>query len=214
MRAFCKRGLDLTISSVGLILLSPLILVITLAICIMMGSPVFFQHVRPGYKARPFTLVKFRTMSGTALNGSPASDSARLSPLGSFLRRFSLDEIPQLWNVLKGEMSLVGPRPLMTQYLERYSPEQARRHDVLPGITGWAQVNGRNALSWEEKFRLDVWYVDHQSLGLDLRILAMTIWRVLKREGISQEGHATMPEFMGSQGDKLNSASPQSGTCA
>ena len=214
LRALCKRLLDLTIATACLVLFCPLILIIGFAIRITMGRPVFFRQLRPGYKGRPFTVVKFRTMSGEASHASPASDAARLTGLGRFLRRFSLDEIPQLWNVLTGEMSLVGPRPLMMQYLQRYSPEQARRHDVLPGITGWAQVNGRNALSWEEKFRLDVWYVDHQTLSVDFRILAMTIWRVLKREGISQQGHATMPEFMGSQGSKLKSASQQSGTCA
>lgn len=214
MNAFCKRALDLSVASVGLILLSPLLVAIALAIRITMGSPVLFRQVRPGYNARPFKVLKFRTMSGEGLDADPSSDAARLTVVGTFLRRFSLDEIPQLWNVLKGEMSLVGPRPLKMQYLQRYSPEQARRHDAQPGITGWTQINGRNALTWEEKFRLDVWYVDHQSFMLDLRILVTTIWRVIKREGISQEGHATMPEFMGTKDTEWSPTSSQSGTCA
>jgi sugar transferase EpsL len=205
--AFCKRALDFTIAAAMLILLSPLLVVIALAIRITMGRPVFFRQIRPGYHGRPFTVVKFRTMTGDGSHADPSLDATRLTRLGAVLRPFSLDELPQLWNVLKGDMSLVGPRPLMMQYLERYSPEQARRQDVLPGITGWAQINGRNAVSWEEKFHLDVWYVDHQSFLLDLRILAATIWRVLKQEGVSQQGHATMPEFMGTKGSNLKSAS-------
>jgi sugar transferase EpsL len=156
--------------------------------------------VRPGYRAAPFTIYKFRTMTESrAPEGNTRSDSERLTRFGRFLRSFSLDELPELFNVLRGEMSLVGPRPLLTQYLARYTPEQARRHEVLPGITGWTQVNGRNAISWEQKFRLDVWYVDHWSLGLDLRILLRTIWKVLRREGISQPGQATAEEFRGSE---------------
>jgi len=206
--------LDITIASVGLIAMSPLLLIVALVIRVTMGSPVFFRQVRPGYKTRPFTVVKFRTMMGDGSQVDPSSDGARLTRLGNFLRRFSLDELPQLWNVLTADMSLVGPRPLMMQYLERYSPEQARRHDVQPGITGWAQISGRNAISWEEKFRLDVWYVDNQSFWLDLRILATTIWRVLKQEGISQQDHATMPEFLGTGQSGLNSDSRRSDTCA
>jgi|SRR5664280_406604 len=202
-----KRTLDLTVALFGIILLSPLMLVIALAIRITMGSPVFFRQVRPGRRSRPFTLVKFRTMNNSAnARGEVLPDADRLSRLGAFLRRTSLDELPQLWNVLKGEMSLVGPRPLLMQYLERYTPEQRRRHEVRPGITGWTQVKGRNAISWEEKFRYDVWYVDHCSFVLDLRILILTIWRVVRREGISQEGYATMPEFMGyrKKSDEIN----------
>ena len=197
MNDFCKRALDITVASAALLLLSPLILLIALAIRFSMGPPIFFRQIRPGYKGRPFTLVKFRTMVD-ADQLEPPSDAARLTRLGNFLRRTSLDELPQLWNVLRGDMSLVGPRPLLMRYLERYTPEQARRHEVKPGITGWTQVNGRNALSWEQKFTLDTWYVDNRSFWLDLRILAITASRVLGRRGISQEGHATMPEFTGS----------------
>ena len=168
-----------------------------------------FRQDRPGLHGRPFEVLKFRTMLDAAgPDGRPLPDAERLTGLGRFLRRTSLDELPQLWNVLRGDISLVGPRPLLMQYLPRYSPEQARRHEVCPGITGWAQVNGRNALTWEEKFELDVWYVDHWSLALDLRILAMTAWRVLRGAGVAQAGHATMPEFMGRQGG----GGPEDGT--
>ncbi len=157
-----------------------------------LGSPVIFRHVRPGYREQPFTLFKFRTMTEARdAHGNLLPDADRMTRLGLFLRSLSLDDLPNLVNVLRGEMSVVGPRPLLMQYLERYTPEQARRHDVLPGITGWAQVNGRSALTWEDKFRLDVWYVDHWSLRLDLRILALTALKVVSREGISQPGHAT-----------------------
>jgi sugar transferase EpsL len=180
----------------GLILWSPLLLAIALAIRVTMGAPIFFRQVRPGYHGRSFTVVKFRTMSG---DGSAivdtSQDAERLTKLGRFLRALSLDELPQLWNVLTGEMSLVGPRPLLLEYLDHYSPEQARRHDAKPGVTGWAQVNGRNALTWERKLALDVWYVDHQSFWLDIRIIAMTIWKVVNREGISQKGHVTTEKF-------------------
>jgi lipopolysaccharide/colanic/teichoic acid biosynthesis glycosyltransferase len=163
-----------------------------------MGWPVFFKQKRPGLKGHPFLLVKFRTMTDERdETGTLLPDGSRLTSLGRFLRATSLDELPQLWNVLRGELSLVGPRPLLMQYLERYTPEQARRHEVLPGITGWAQINGRNAISWEEKFALDIWYVDNWSLKLDALILVRTFLRVLKRDGISREGHATMPEFLG-----------------
>jgi len=194
--AFCKRALDFVVAVAGLIALSPLLLAIALAIRVTMGTPVFFRQVRPGYHARPFTVVKFRTMKGDVPAIIDTSqDAARLTKLGRFLRAVSIDELPQLWNVLTGDMSLVGPRPLLTEYLEHYSPGQARRHEVKPGITGWAQVNGRNAATWERKLALDVWYVDHQSFWLDLRIIAMTIWKVLSREGISQEGHVTTEKF-------------------
>jgi lipopolysaccharide/colanic/teichoic acid biosynthesis glycosyltransferase len=191
-----KRLFDLALTLPGLILISPLLLLIAGLAWLFQGRPILFRQVRPGYRASPFTLYKFRTMTGDA--GGSRSDAERLTRFGRLLRSFSLDELPELFNVLKGEMSLVGPRPLLMQYLERYTPEQARRHAVLPGMTGWTQVNGRNAISWEEKFRFDLWYVDHWSLGLDVRILFLTIWKVLRREGISQPGQATAEEFKGS----------------
>ncbi len=195
-----KRIFDLLATSLGLILISPVLLLIILLARIFHGTPILFSQKRPGYKGRPFYIYKFRTMNERHFpDGSRLPDAERLTPLGRFLRSTSLDELPELFNVLRGEMSLVGPRPLLMQYLERYSPEQARRHDALPGITGWAQVNGRNVLTWEDKFRLDVWYVDHWSFWLDIRILLLTLWKVLKREGISQPGHATAEEFMGGE---------------
>ncbi|MBZ5570399.1 MAG: sugar transferase [Acidobacteriia bacterium] len=198
MSRFVKKCFDFLVATLALLLLAPLSGCLAIAIRLSMGSPVLFRQVRPGYQSKPFVLLKFRTMNSMCdTQGSLLADERRLTRLGRLLRRFSLDEIPQLWNVWKGEMSLVGPRPLLMEYLERYTPEQARRHDVKPGITGWAQVNGRNALSWEERFRLDVWYVDHWSLALDCRIILMTIRKVLLREGISQRGHATMPKFLG-----------------
>ncbi|MDI6770423.1 MAG: sugar transferase [Anaerolineales bacterium] len=194
-----KRIFDLLATGLGLVFISPVLLVIILLVRIFHGMPILFSQKRPGYRGRPFFVYKFRTMNERHFpDGSRLPDAERLTPLGRCLRSTSLDELPELFNVLRGEMSLVGPRPLLMQYLERYSPEQARRHDVLPGITGWAQVNGRNALTWEDKFRLDVWYVDHWSFWLDIRILLLTLWKVLKREGISQPGHATAEEFMGS----------------
>jgi len=195
-----KRAGDVLASALALLLLSPLLLVLAVIIRIRLGAPVLFRQKRPGKDGKPFELVKFRTMSDARdPEGNLLPDEQRLTPLGRRLRRFSLDEWPQLWNVLKGDMSLVGPRPLLMEYLGRYSAEQARRHSVKPGITGWAQINGRNAVSWEERFRLDVWYVDHWSLWLDLRILAATVWLVLRGKGISWEGHATMPKFMGTE---------------
>ncbi len=197
--AFGKRLLDLVITFPALILLSPLLLILALLVRQRLGSPVLFRQRRPGLHGRPFTLLKFRTMTDKRdAEGHLFPDSERLTPFGRFLRAGSLDELPELLNVLKGDMSLVGPRPLLMQYLERYTPEQMRRHDLRPGITGWAQINGRNALTWEQKFALDCWYVDHQSLGLDLRILVQTLGKVIRRELISQDGHATMSEFMGS----------------
>jgi sugar transferase EpsL len=193
-----KRVIDLTLTLPGLLLVSPLILVIALLVRLVHGRPVFFRQIRPGYRARLFAVLKFRTMNDARdAEGSLLPDERRLTRLGKFLRATSLDELPELINVLRGEMSLVGPRPLFAKYLERYSKEQARRHEVLPGITGLAQVNGRNAISWDDKFRLDVWYVDNWSLPLDLKILLLTLWKVLKREGISQPGHATAEEFLG-----------------
>jgi sugar transferase EpsL len=208
---FGKRLLDLALTLPGLVLISPIMALIAFSIWLVEGRPVLFRQARPGYKGRIFTLYKFRTMRNLVDDqGRPLADARRISPLGRFLRTTSLDELPELFNVLRGEMSLVGPRPLLVAYLERYSPEQARRHDVLPGIAGWAQVNGRNALSWEDKFRLDVWYVDHWSLGLDLRILAMTLWKVLKREGINQPGEATVQEFMGNAAEAQTGGSSSS----
>jgi lipopolysaccharide/colanic/teichoic acid biosynthesis glycosyltransferase len=195
-----KRTFDLIFSVLLLIALSPILLIVTLSVRFHLGSPALFSQQRPGLGGHPFWLLKFRTMTDACgADGVLLPDSERLTRFGRFLRATSLDELPELFNVLKGGMSLVGPRPLLMQYLERYTPEQARRHEVRPGITGWAQVNGRNAITWEEKFKLDVWYVDNWSLWLDIKIIAMTIWKILKREGISQPGQATMKEFMGSK---------------
>ena len=198
MDPFVKRGFDILIALIGLIIVLPIMLLISFAILFSMGWPLMFKQMRPGLYGKPFCIYKFRTMTfKTDESGNLLPDEQRLTRLGKFLRSTSLDELPELFNVLKGDMSLVGPRPLLMQYLGRYTPEQARRHEMKPGITGWAQVNGRNAITWEEKFALDVWYVDNWSLWLDLKILAMTIVKVFKREGISAEGEATMPEFMG-----------------
>ena len=193
-----KRGVDILGVSVALVLLVPILAVIGLLVRVFLGSPVLFRQERPGRHGTPFTLLKFRTMTDVRdREGTPQPDALRLTPFGRFLRGSSLDELPELWNVLRGEMSLVGPRPLLMQYLERYSPEQARRHEIRPGITGWAQINGRNALSWDRKFELDVWYVDNWSFWLDVKILARTVWQVMAGRGISAEGCATMREFMG-----------------
>jgi lipopolysaccharide/colanic/teichoic acid biosynthesis glycosyltransferase len=193
-----KRAFDLLLTIPGVLVISPLLALLAILIRLKLGTPILFRQIRPGYRGRPFTLFKFRTMTDArAGDGRLLSDAERMTGLGRALRSFSLDDLPNVINVLRGEMSLVGPRPLLTEYLDRYTPEQARRHEVLPGITGWAQVNGRNDLSWEDKFRLDVWYVDHWSLRLDVRILALTIWKVLRREGISQPGFATAQEFRG-----------------
>ncbi len=194
-----KRIFDLILTIPGVIIISPLLLVLAILVRVRLGSPILFRQIRPGYKGQLFTLNKFRSMTDQrAADGSLLSDADRLPPFGRFLRSTSLDELPELINVVRGEMSLVGPRPLLIAYLDRYSPEQARRHDVLPGITGWAQINGRNTLTWEDKFRLDVWYVDHWSLWLDVKILARTLVKVIRREGINQPGSATASEFMGS----------------
>ncbi|HEY5669036.1 MAG TPA: sugar transferase [Anaerolineales bacterium] len=198
-----KRLLDLLLTIPGLVLVSPVLLLIALMVRIIHGKPVLFRQLRPGYRGQPFYVYKFRTMTEDHDEvGNLLPDTHRLTALGRFLRTTSLDELPELFHVLAGKMSLVGPRPLLMQYLDRYTPEQARRHDVLPGITGWAQVNGRNAITWEDKFRFDVWYVDNWSLWLDIKILAVTLWKVLKREGISQPGRATADEFMGSKRDE------------
>jgi sugar transferase EpsL len=193
-----KRIFDLIVTSVGLLLLSPFILLTALAVSIFLGTPILFRQQRPGYKGKPFFIYKFRTMTNASDSaGNLLPDSERITRLGRFLRVLSLDELPELFNILRGEMSLVGPRPLLMEYLERYSPEQMRRHDVYPGLTGWAQVNGRNALTWQDKFRYDVWYVDNWSFWLDVKILLMTFWKVVVREGISQPGQATTEYFMG-----------------
>ena len=193
-----KRLFDILVSLAGLIILSPLLLLLALLVRINLGSPIFFRQERPGYHEKIFRLYKFRSMKDAFdRNGNELPDEERLSKFGKLLRASSLDELPELFNVLKGEMSLVGPRPLLVKYLPLYNAEQHRRHDVLPGITGWAQVNGRNAISWEEKFRLDVWYVDHWTPWLDLKILFMTVKKVFIREGISAENRATMEEFRG-----------------
>ncbi|HRD87435.1 MAG TPA: sugar transferase [Accumulibacter sp.] len=195
-----KRLFDFFAALVALFLLAPVLAVIAWQVRRKLGAPVLFHQVRPGLHGRPFEMVKFRTMrDGVDENGEPLPDAERMTTLGNFLRATSLDELPELWNVLKGDMSLVGPRPLLMEYLSLYSPEQARRHDVRPGVTGWAQVNGRNALGWDDKFRLDVWYVDHQSFWLDLRILLLTVKKVCVREGISASGEATMSRFTGSR---------------
>jgi sugar transferase EpsL len=196
---FLKRAIDLAAIAIALILLSPLIIPVAILVKLKLGSPVLFSQDRPGYQGRIFKMYKFRTMTDDRdAEGNLLPDVDRLTPFGQWLRSSSLDELPELFNVLKGDMSLVGPRPLLVRYLDRYTPEQARRHEIKPGITGWAQVNGRNAISWEEKFKLDVWYVDNVSLWLDVKILFLTIWKVFRKDGISQAGNATMEEFMGS----------------
>jgi len=195
-----KRAIDIFGSIFGLVLLSPLLLAAAVLIRLRLGSPVIFRQKRAGLHGRPFIICKFRTMTEErGPDDRLLPDGKRLTKFGAFLRRTSIDELPEFWNVLKGDMSLVGPRPLYVRYIERYSPEQARRLEVKPGITGWAQVNGRNALNWEERFKMDVWYVDHQSILLDFRIMFLTVLKVLKREGISGEGHATMEEFRGTE---------------
>lgn len=193
-----KRIVDILGAGLGLILLSPILAIVAVAIRSKMGAPVLFRQKRPGLHAKPFELLKFRTMLRDVDSlGNPLADSERLTEFGRILRRTSLDELPALWNVLVGDMSLIGPRPLLMEYLPLYSSEQARRHEVRPGITGWAQVNGRNAISWEQKFAYDVWYIDHQALRLDLVIFWKTIVKVVGAEGISQDGHVTMEKFRG-----------------
>ena len=195
-----KQIFDTFLSLVGLIILLPILIVVSIIILITIGSPVIFTQIRPGLNAEPFKFYKFRTMTQeTNKDGDLLPDKDRLSKFGKFLREKSLDELPSLWNVLKGDISLVGPRPLLMEYLDLYSPEQARRNEVKPGITGWAQVNGRNAISWEEKFKLDLWYVDNKSIWLDVKIIFITIWKVMIGEGISHVGHVTMEEFQGNK---------------
>ncbi|AZC39011.1 MULTISPECIES: sugar transferase [Pseudomonas] len=195
-----KRGFDLFASILGLLLLAPVMAIVAWQIRKKLGSPVLFRQVRPGKDGKPFEMVKFRTMRDAHdAMGNPLPDSERMTPFGSFLRSSSLDELPELWNVLKGDMSLVGPRPLLMEYLPLYNSEQYRRHEVRPGVTGWAQINGRNALEWEEKFNLDVWYVDNQSLWLDLKVIFLTIKKVVIRDGISAEGEVTAAKFTGTK---------------
>lgn len=200
-----KRTFDLTLIVISLPVLMPVIVLVAILVQLKFGKPIFFYQVRPGLFAKPFLMFKFRTMTDERNSvGVLLPDDVRLTQFGKFLRSTSLDELPGLWSVLTGDMSLVGPRPLLMQYLDRYSPEQARRHEVRPGITGWAQVNGRNAISWEDKFKLDVWYVDNQSIWLDIKILLLTVYKVFKRSGISANDSATMPEFMGSATQRRN----------
>lgn len=195
-----KRLMDITVSILALAMLSPVLAIIALVVRQRLGSPVLFRQIRPGLDGKPFEMIKFRTMrDAVGPDGHPLSDAERLTSFGRFLRSTSLDELPGLWNVLKGDMSLVGPRPLLMEYLPLYSPEQSRRHEVRPGVTGWAQVNGRNAISWDEKFKLDVWYVDHHTLLLDLKILFLTVLKVVNRDGISAAGSATAEKFEGSR---------------
>jgi sugar transferase EpsL len=203
-----KRAFDLLLVTLCAPLWLPLIGLVAILVRIKLGPPIFFRQLRPGLNGQPFQLLKFRTMNEARdAQGNYLPSEQRVTPFGSWLRSVSLDEIPELINVLRGEMSLVGPRPLLMQYLARYTPEQARRNEVKPGITGWAQVNGRNAISWEDKFRLDVWYVDHQSLWLDIGILWMTVWGVLRRHGIDQAGLVGAPEFMGTPAPGSSAAS-------
>ncbi len=195
-----KRIFDLIGASLGLVILSPFLVVIAILVRIFLGAPILFRQIRPGSKGKPFTVYKFRTMTEARDGqGNLLSDDIRLTRFGNFLRSSSLDELPELFNILRGEMSLVGPRPLLMEYLPLYSPEQMRRHDVHPGVTGWAQVNGRNAIDWPTHFALDVWYVDHWSFGLDLKILFMTFWKVIQRQGINQPGRATIEYFKGNK---------------
>ncbi len=197
-----KRIFDFLVSLFALVILSPMIVFIAWKIRKNLGSPVLFRQTRPGLNGKPFSMVKFRTMRDAVdINGNSLPDSERMTPFGDKLRNSSLDELPELWNVLKGEMSLAGPRPLLMQYLPLYSKEQARRHEVRPGVTGWAQINGRNAISWEDKFKLDVWYVDNRSFWLDIKILLLTVKKVFVKEGISAEGHVTIEPFKGNGHD-------------
>lgn len=202
---FGKRLLDLALTIPALIVLSPVLLLVALLVRRRLGAPIFFRQVRPGLQGKPFAIRKFRSMLNLHdKDGKLIPEEHRLVPFGQFLRSTSLDELPELLHVLTGEMSLVGPRPLLMEYLDRYTPEQGRRHDVRPGITGWAQVNGRNAISWEEKFALDVWYADHLSLWLDIKIIALTVWKVLKREGINEQGYVGSSMFLGVQQDHVS----------
>ena len=195
---FSKRLFDLSFALIALVILSPIILLIAILVCVFIGTPILFKQQRPGYKGRPFLIYKFRTMTNRVTrDGSMLPDAERLTRFGHLLRSLSLDELPELFNIVRGEMSFVGPRPLLMEYLPLYSPEQARRHDVVPGLTGWAQVNGRNTVDWPARFAMDVWYVDHWSFWLDIRIIFLTVWKVISREGINQEGQSTVEYFKG-----------------
>lgn len=195
-----KRLFDIVVSASALLLLSPLLACVALLVALKLGRPILFRQQRPGLNAKPFDMLKFRSMLDTRdANGQPLSDAERLTPFGQRLRATSLDELPELWNVLKGDLSLVGPRPLLMEYLPRYNARQRRRHELRPGLTGWAQVHGRNAVDWQERFELDVWYVDHRSFWLDLKILAMTVRLVLSRRGVNAQGEATMRKFRGDE---------------
>ena len=197
---FIKRAFDLVFASLALIILSPVLLLTAILVRIFLGSPILFKQQRPGYKGRPFFVYKFRSMTNRLSHDrSLLPDAERLTRFGRFLRSFSLDELPELFNILRGDMSFVGPRPLLMEYLQLYSPEQMRRHDAIPGLTGWAQVNGRNALDWPSRFRMDVWYVDNWSFWLDMKIILMTAWKVISREGINQDGQSTVEYFKGEQ---------------
>lgn len=207
-----KRSVDILGSALGLFLFFPLMVVLAVIIRFRLGAPVLFRQVRPGLNGQPFEMLKFRTMRDAVdRDGNPLPDDQRMTKLGQFLRSTSLDELPELWNVLNGDMSLVGPRPLLMEYLPLYSQHQARRHEVRPGVTGWAQVNGRNQLSWEQKFDLDVWYVENQSLLLDLKILFLTVWKVVRRDGISAAGEATMSKFEGNKEERQEKRRAASG---
>lgn len=194
-----KRLLDLLASGLAIVVLSPLLLAISLLVLLKLGRPIFYRQERPGLHGKPFGLIKFRSMLDAYDDeGNPLPNEERMTRFGQRLRSLSLDELPELWNIVKGDMSLVGPRPLLTDYLPLYNEHQARRHEVKPGLTGWSQINGRNSITWEQKFELDVWYVEHASLGLDIKIIFATVWKVLRREGISHEGNVSMPRFRGS----------------
>ena len=195
---FSKRLFDLSFALIALVILSPIILVTAILVRVFIGTPILFKQQRPGYKGQPFFIYKFRTMTNrVAHDGSLLSDAERLTRFGHLLRSLSLDELPELFNIVRGEMSFVGPRPLLMEYLPLYSPEQARRHDVVPGLTGWAQINGRNTVDWPARFAMDIWYVDHWSFWLDIRIIFLTVWKVLSREGVNQEGQSTVEYFKG-----------------
>jgi lipopolysaccharide/colanic/teichoic acid biosynthesis glycosyltransferase len=200
LRTFLKRLLDVILSATGLLVISPLLATLAVLVRLKLGSPVLFQQQRPGLGGKAFVIYKFRTMTDQRdAAGHLLPDEQRLPAFGRFMRSTSFDELPELLNVLKGDMGIVGPRPLMMKYLNRYTPEQARRHEVKPGITGWAQINGRNAISWEDKFKLDIWYVDNWTILLDIKIILKTIWMVITRQGVTQQGRATVDEFMGTQ---------------
>ena len=197
---FTKRIFDLTLALIGLTILSPILLLSAILVCAFIGTPILFKQQRPGYKGHPFFIYKFRSMTNRfTRDGSLLPDAERLTRFGRLLRSLSLDELPELFNIIRGEMSFVGPRPLLMEYLRLYSPEQARRHDVVPGLTGWAQVNGRNAIDWSTRFKMDVWYVDNWSFRLDIKIIFLTVWKVISREGINQKGQSTVEYFKGEQ---------------